>query len=113
MKSLWRGFLVAMLVTLASVACAREQRVPEGMRILVGNERVVLLTTTWCGYCKKLRADLDAAGVAYREWDTETTEVGSQARARLGGGRTVPVTIVGDDILYGYQPERIIQLAKQ
>ncbi|MBK8283847.1 MAG: hypothetical protein IPK97_02630 [Ahniella sp.] len=113
MQSWLRWVLVMTLVMLASSACAREQRVPEGLRILIGSERVVLLSTTWCGYCKKLRADLDAAGVSYREWDTEQSEVGSQARARLGGGRTVPVTIVGDEILYGYQPDRIIRLAKQ
>ena len=113
MKRWLRWASVLTLVLLASAACAREQRVPEGLRILVGSERVVLLTTAWCGYCKKLRADLDAAGVSYREWDTERSEVGNQARSRLGGGGTVPVTLVGDDIIYGYQPERIIKLAKQ
>lgn len=79
---------------------------------MLGGHRVVLLSATWCGYCDRLRADFGRAGVAFQEWDVEHTETGAALRDRLGGGLTVPVTIVGTDVLYGYQPEQILARAQ-
>ena len=104
----------AMLCAGAGVSAGKSDvGVPEGLRILVGFDKVVMLTTASCGYCKELRRELQAAGVPFKEWDIETSDVGQRARARLPGGRSVPVTLVADTVVFGSKSERIIALAKQ
>lgn len=62
----------------------------------------VLFTTSWCGYCRKARAYLAEAGVAYQEYDIETPE-GADAYVRAGGGRgSVPLLIVGKRRVQGF-----------
>lgn len=75
-------------------------------RSLVGSERVILFSATWCGYCDRLRADLKSRHVAFAERDVESSAAVHKAW-KLLGGRGVPVTLVGDTIIHGYQPERV------
>ena len=52
---------------------------------------LTMYTTTWCGYCVRLKAMLDREGIAYTEVDIERDE-GAAERVMLvnGGNRTVP-----------------------
>jgi len=67
---------------------------------------VVIYTTEWCGYCKKAKAFLDARGVRYREVDVEASPEARQEFARLGG-RGVPVILVGEQRMDGYDQGRL------
>jgi len=67
---------------------------------------VVIYTTEWCGYCKKAKAFMDSKGVRYREVDVETSQDGRQEFAKLGG-RGVPVILVGDQRMDGYDQGRL------
>lgn len=109
--SVCRALVIALLLW-AVAACGRKPSVPEEARELLAGHRVVLLSATWCGYCDRLRADFQRAGVSFQEWDVEHTDTGAALRDSLGGGLTVPVTIIGDDVLYGYQPEQILARAR-
>lgn len=72
-----------------------------------GSDGIVMLSATWCGYCDALRKDLDGMGVAYRELDID----GAGAAAfDAVNARGVPVLIVGQDVVYGYDPDRARQL---
>lgn len=102
----------AFALALPAAAGKPDVAVPEGLRVLVGFDKVVMLTTTWCGYCKQLKRELQAAGVPFKEWDIEHSDVGRRARERLPGGRSVPVTVVGDQVVFGAKSERIVALAK-
>ena len=52
---------------------------------------VTMYTTTWCGYCARLKHGLNRAGIEFSEIDIERDE---QAAVRVmevnGGNQTVP-----------------------
>lgn len=59
--------------------------------------RLTMYTTTWCGYCVRLKHQLDRAGVSYREIDIEQDEAAAQTvMAVNGGNRTVPTLVFPD-----------------
>lgn len=58
---------------------------------------VVMFSTTWCGYCKNLKSQLDRAGVAYTEVNIEQVEGTAELVARVNGGnQTVPTLVFPD-----------------
>jgi mycoredoxin len=55
------------------------------------SDELVMYTTTWCGYCVRLKRFLDAQGIAYREVNIEDDESAALHVMRANGGnRTVP-----------------------
>ena len=54
-----------------------------------GAREVKLLTTTWCGVCKRAKAYLAGKGVYYSEYDVETSEIGKQEYKRLEDRKSV------------------------
>jgi mycoredoxin len=60
-------------------------------------ERVTLFTTTWCGYCVRLKSQLEREGIRYVEVDIESDP---EAAARVGaineGDLTVPTLVFPD-----------------
>ena len=64
----------------------------------------VLYTASWCGYCRKAKAWLAAKGIAFREVDIETPD-GLAAFARAGGGKGVPVLLLGKTRIDGFSVE--------
>ncbi len=83
-KPVWQGK--------AAVAAAKQQgEQPE----------VVLYATTWCGYCAATREFFVANGIAYTELDIEKTSAGQEGHRRLGGNG-VPLIVVGDEVIHGY-----------
>ncbi|MGH6690409.1 MAG: DUF4124 domain-containing protein [Gammaproteobacteria bacterium] len=69
-------------------------------------ERVRIYTTTWCGYCKKAKAQLVARSVAFDEIDVEASDSARREFASLGG-RGVPVILVGSQRMDGYDAGRL------
>jgi glutaredoxin len=63
--------------------------------------RVRLLSTTWCGYCKKAAAYLRSRGTPFEELDVEKSSRGKREYDALGG-RGVPIILVGDRRMDGY-----------
>lgn len=58
---------------------------------------VTMYSTAWCGYCRRLRTQLDSEGIAYTvvdiEEQPETAEFVEQVN---GGNRTVPTVVFPD-----------------
>ncbi|KJY30071.1 mycoredoxin [Streptomyces sp. NPDC002033] len=56
---------------------------------------VTMYSTTWCGYCRRLKTQLDREGIAYNEinieLDPESAKFVEQAN---GGNQTVPTVLV-------------------
>jgi mycoredoxin len=67
---------------------------------------VVLLTAPGCGYCVRMRSYLHAGGVPYRELDVERDPEGRR-RFEASGAVGVPVLLVGDAVVEGYDPQAI------
>lgn len=61
------------------------------------NERPTIFTTTWCGYCSRLKSQLGRAGVGYDEVDIESHPDGAEIVAKFNRGNlTVPTVLFGD-----------------
>ena len=64
-------------------------------------EKVVIYTTQRCGYCRKAKAFLRRIGIAYMEYDVETSSKGKRDYKAFQG-RGVPVIMVGNRRLNGF-----------
>ena len=67
---------------------------------------IVIYTTRWCSYCAALRAHLDAYGIPYTDQDVETSLQGGTGFRALRG-RGVPVSVIGPDIVHGFDLDGI------
>jgi len=56
-----------------------------------------MYTTTWCGYCVRLKKLMQREGIDYAEVDIEVDESAADlVMAANGGNRTVPTLIFAD-----------------
>ncbi len=52
---------------------------------------LTMYSTTWCGYCRRLKTQLNSAGIEYVEVDIETTpDAADFVMSVNGGNQTVP-----------------------
>ncbi len=59
--------------------------------------RPTIFTTTWCGYCSRLKSQLKRSGVGYDEIDIEQYADGAELVAKANGGNlTVPTVLFSD-----------------
>jgi mycoredoxin len=59
--------------------------------------QVTMYSTTWCGYCRRLKLQLDQAGIAYEEIDIERDpEAAAYVEGVNGGNQTVPTVRFAD-----------------
>jgi mycoredoxin len=57
-----------------------------------------MYSTTWCGYCRRLKLQMEQAGIAYAEIDIERDpEAAKFVEGVNGGNQTVPVIRFPDD----------------
>jgi len=58
---------------------------------------LTLLTTSWCGYCRRLKYQLDRDGITYTEVDIDREPAAAEVVMSLNAGnRTVPTVIFPD-----------------
>lgn len=70
---------------------------------------VVLYATSWCGYCKMARQFFAANGIRYTELDIEQSSAAYKEHRRLGGNG-VPLVVVGDQVVKGWNEGDLRQL---
>lgn len=80
---------------------------PDDIRAVEETPRIVMYTTSWCGYCRKARGVLDQLGVAYDELDIEKSATARLTRDRLAPTCGVPVIDFGGEVVCGFSEERI------
>lgn len=57
-----------------------------------------MYSTTWCGYCRRLKFQMDEAGISYREIDIERDPDAARfVEGVNGGNQTVPVVRFPDE----------------
>lgn len=60
-------------------------------------QELVMFTTTWCGFCVRLKRVLDAESLPYREVNIETDpSAAAFVMGVNGGNRTVPTLLFPD-----------------
>jgi len=58
---------------------------------------VTMYTTSWCGYCARLKGQLKRAGVGYNEVDIEQQPEAADIVTKVNNGnRTVPTLVFAD-----------------
>ena len=56
-----------------------------------------MYSTPWCGYCKRLKSQLDRAGIEFVEVDIEQHPEAAHIVERVNGGnQTVPTLVFAD-----------------
>jgi len=58
---------------------------------------MTMYTTSWCGFCRRLKMQLDREGIGYDEVDIERTPAAAEVVMQVNGGnRTVPTVVYPD-----------------
>lgn len=58
---------------------------------------LTMYSTSWCGYCRRLKRMLDREGIAYAEVNIEEDPEAAELVMRVNGGnRTVPTVVFPD-----------------
>lgn len=104
-----RILLIVVCIAAAMQIFGNREAAAGDPRRTTGTSGIVMLSAEWCGYCDQLRADLKRTGVKFRELDVESDAEGAAAWEALDGNG-VPVTVVGQSVVHGYDPDGIRKL---
>lgn len=74
--------------------------------------RVTLYTNRQCPACRQVRRYLEQRGIAFQELDINANLRAQKALARLGT-RSVPVILVGETAIQGFDRKRLDAVLKQ
>lgn len=58
---------------------------------------LTMYSTSWCGYCHRLKSQLDREGIAYQVIDIERDEDSATFVMRVNGGNQTVPTVRFDD----------------
>ena len=95
----WIGLMVSMAPPNRSpVVC--------GTHVTPDAKTVVMLSASWCGYCRRARAFMQDEGIAHCEYDVETSSEGRREYAAMPV-KVVPVIKVGDETLIGFSRDEL------
>lgn len=64
--------------------------------------KVKIYTTPTCPYCKLAKSYMDEQGVAYEEIDVAADSEAAQEMVKLSGQMGVPVIMVDDEVIVGW-----------
>ena len=70
---------------------------------------VTMFSTSWCPHCKRAKSYFAQKGVGYREVDIEASDSGRREFEQYGGSG-VPLIIVGERRMRGFDPAAMDQL---
>jgi glutaredoxin-like YruB-family protein len=73
-------------------------------------QKVVVYTTSWCGWCRKTMGFLTRRGVAFENRDIETNEMWKEELIEKTGSTGIPVVEIDGEIIQGYDPDRMAEL---
>jgi glutaredoxin-like YruB-family protein len=77
-----------------------------------GGHEVVVYTTSWCGWCKKTRAWLDAKGIDYENRDVETNAAWAEEMHDLTGSGGVPVIVIDGEVIQGFNQAQMEKMLR-
>jgi len=61
------------------------------------SSEVTIFSTVWCGYCRRLKGQMERAGIGYVEVDIEKDHAAAELVMSVNGGnQTVPTVLFAD-----------------
>ncbi len=58
---------------------------------------ITMYSTTWCGYCRRLKTQLDREGIGYTEVNIEEDPASADFVEKVNGGNQVVPTVLFPD----------------
>jgi glutaredoxin len=108
-----RGPLIGLGVILAawialnlSMSPSARPPVVCGSDVIPDAGTVVMLSASWCRYCRRARAYMQDEGIVHCEYDVETTPEGRRQFAEMTV-KMIPVLKIGEDTLVGFSPDEL------
>ena len=77
---------------------------------MASDRSVVVYSTPTCGPCKAAKAFLASRGVAFQEVNVAEDLEGREALIRQTGQLAVPVIVVGDEVVLGFNRPRLAEV---
>jgi len=71
------------------------------------SEPLQLYVKTWCPWCVRAKAFLDAGGYRYEEIDVEASREAYATMIRISGQSSTPTLVIGDKVLPDFGPEEL------
>ncbi|QSZ67594.1 glutaredoxin [Methanofollis aquaemaris] len=71
---------------------------------------VTVYSTRQCPYCRMVKAFLEKHGVEYRDIDAGAEENAAADLYRISGQLGVPVTVVGEEVIVGFDAPRLTEV---
>ncbi len=84
---------------MGTAAAARNRNGRPGVAPTVTEQTpdLTMYSTTWCGYCRRLKKQLDEAGITYVEIDIEQDPASAEFVGSVNGGNHVVPTVKYSD----------------
>ena len=102
-----RNYLVRILFVVIVLFCL-DRTAAHLYKPQTDSKDVVIYTTEWCPYCNSLRIHLNNNNIKFTERDVEKSISGIAGFWALRA-RGVPVSVVGPEVVYGYDIDKINQ----
>ena len=71
---------------------------------------IKIYSTPTCPYCKMAKQYLSTKGIPYRDFDVSTNQAALEEMVKLSGQMGVPVIVINDQIIVGFDKTRIDSL---
>jgi glutaredoxin-like YruB-family protein len=72
-------------------------------------KEVKIYTMPTCPHCKTAKEYLSQKGINYKEVDVSQNREAAQEMIQISGARSVPVIVIGDEVIVGFDSNRIDQ----
>ncbi len=73
-------------------------------------EEIKIYTTPTCAYCKMAKEYMKGKGVDFKEYNFAQDREALQEMEQLTDLRSVPVITCGQDVMVGFDPDRLDQM---
>ena len=73
---------------------------------------IKVYSVEWCGPCQKVKKYLDTKGVAYEVVTVADAKEDRDIVLEVSGQRSVPVTVINDEVILGFDKQKIDEALK-
>lgn len=73
---------------------------------------IKVYSTPTCPYCTMAKQHLSSKGVAYKDIDVSVDKAAADEMVKVSGQMGVPVIVINDEVLVGFDKKRIDSLIK-
>lgn len=111
-RARWPGYALVLVVGVwLAIKTVNNFAVPRLMcerEVMPDANTVVMLSASWCGYCKQARSFMHDEHIRHCEYDIETDQEGRRRFAQQPL-KVIPILSLGEQTLVGFEREELEQ----